>query len=67
MGHCSWELELGLELVAVFADSVLVPAGSTRTPAAAKALRYWRRGTEIKLAIIGHWPHDKPPASALRL
>jgi hypothetical protein len=55
------------ELVAVFADSVLVPAGSTRTPTAAKVLRYWRRGTEINLAVIGHWPHDKAPASALRL
>jgi hypothetical protein len=65
--HCSWELELGPELVAVFADSVLVPAGSTRTPTAAKVLRYWRRGTEINMAVIGHWPHDKTPASALRL
>jgi hypothetical protein len=55
------------ELVAVFADSVLVPAGSTRTPTAAKVLRYWRRGTEINLAVIGHWSHDKAPASALRL
>jgi hypothetical protein len=67
MGHCTWELELGPELVAVSYDSVLVPAGSTRTPTAAKVLRYWRRGTEIKLAVIGHWPHDKAPASALRL
>ena len=67
MGHCNWELELGPELVAVSSDSVLVPAGSTRTPTAAKVLRYWRRGTEIKLTVIGHWPHDKAPASALRL
>lgn len=67
MGTCSWELELGSELVAVFANSVLVPARSARTPTAAKVLRYWRRGTEIKLAVIGHWPHDKAPPSALRL
>ena len=67
MGHCSWELELGPELVAVSSDSVLVPAAAARTPTAAKVLRYWRRGTEIKLAVIGHWPHDKAPASALRL
>jgi hypothetical protein len=67
MGHCNWELELGPELVAVSSDSVFVPAGSTRTPTAAKVLRYWRRGTEIRLAVIGHWPHDKAPVSALRL
>jgi hypothetical protein len=67
MGHCTWALELGPELVAVSSDSVLVPPGSIRTPTAAKVLRYWRRGTEIKLAVIGHWPHDKAPASALRL
>jgi hypothetical protein len=67
MGHCTWELELGPELVAVSSDSVFVPSGSTRTPTGAKALRYWRRGTEIKLTVIGHWPHDKTPASALRL
>jgi hypothetical protein len=66
-GHCTWELELGPELVAVSSDSVFVPAGSTRTPTAKKWLRYWRRGTEIKLAVIGHWPHDKAPPSALRL
>jgi hypothetical protein len=67
MGHCTWELELGPELVAVSSDSVFVPSGSTRTPTAAQVLRYWRRGTEIKLTVIGHWPHDKAPASALRL
>jgi hypothetical protein len=67
VGHCSWELELGPELVSVSFDSVSVPAGSTRTPTATKVLRYWRRGTEIKLAVIGHWPHDKAPPSALRL
>jgi hypothetical protein len=67
MGHCSWELELGPELVAVSSDSVFVPAGSTRTPTAAKVLRYWRRGTEIKLAVIGHWPHDKAPRAAIAL
>jgi len=63
MGFCNWELELGPELVVVSSDSVLVPAGSIRTPTAAKWLRYWRRGTEIKLAVIGHWPHDKAPTS----
>jgi hypothetical protein len=64
--HCNWELELGPELVAVSSDSVFVPAGSIRTPTAAKMLRYWRRGTEITLGVIGHWPNDKAPASALR-
>jgi hypothetical protein len=59
--HCNWELELGPELVAVSSDSTLIPAGSTRTPLARKVLRYWRRGTEIRLKVIGHWPHDKPP------
>jgi hypothetical protein len=67
MGHCNWELELGPELVAVSSDSVLVPTRSARTPTAAKVLRYWRRGTEITLGVIGHWPHDRAPASALRL
>jgi hypothetical protein len=67
MGYCSWELELGPELVAVASDSVFVPSRSTRTPTAAKVLRYWRRGTEIRLTVIGHWPHHKAPASALRL
>lgn len=67
MGHCSWELELGPELVTVFSNSVFVPSRSIRTPTGAKVLRYWRRGTEIKLTVIGHWPHDKVPASALRL
>jgi hypothetical protein len=67
IGRCNWALELGPELVVVSSDSVLIPAGSTRTPTAAKVLRYWRRGTEIKLAVIGHWPHDKVPTSALRL
>jgi len=67
VGQCSWELELGPELVAASSDSVFVPAGSTRTPTAAKLLRYWRRGTEIKLTVIGHWPDDKAPPSALRL
>jgi hypothetical protein len=67
LGYCSWELELGPELVGVSSDSVFVPAGATRTPTAAKVLRYWRRGTEIKLAVLGHWPHDKAPGSALRL
>jgi hypothetical protein len=67
MGHCNWELELGPELVTVASDSVLVPARSRRTAEAAKVLRYWRSGTEIKLGVIGHWPHDKVPASAPRL
>jgi hypothetical protein len=67
MGFCTWELELGPELVDVSSNSVLVPAGSTRTPTAAKVLRYWRRGTEIRLSVVGHWPHDKEPSSALRL
>jgi hypothetical protein len=67
MAHCNWELELGPERVSVASDSVLVPAGSTRMPTAAKVLRYWRRGTEIKLVVIGHGPNDKAPASALRL
>jgi hypothetical protein len=67
IGRRTWELELGPELVDVSSDSVFVPSGSTRTPTAAKVLRYWRRGTEIKLAVIGHWPDDKAPASALRL
>jgi hypothetical protein len=59
MSHCSWELEAGPELVTVSADSVLVPARSTQTPDGVKVLRYWRRGTEIRLHVIGHWPHDK--------
>lgn len=67
MGYCTWELELGPERVAVFSNSVLVPAGSTHTPTAAKVLRYWRRGTEIQLSVIGHWPHDKEPSSGFRL
>jgi hypothetical protein len=67
MSHCNWGLELGPELVTVKSDSVFIPARSLRTPTAAKVLRYWRRGTEIKLTVIGHWPHDKAPASALRL
>jgi hypothetical protein len=67
MSHATWELELGPELVSVFADSVFVPTGSLRTPTAARVLRYWRRGTEVRLAVIGHWPHDRAPASALRL
>jgi hypothetical protein len=62
MSHCTWELELGPELVAVFSDSVFVPSGSTRTPTAAKVLRYWRGGTEIRLTVIGHWPHDRAPS-----
>ena len=61
MGHCNWELELGPELVAVSANSVFVPTRSTRTPTAEKVLRYWRRGTEITLSVIGHWPQDKAP------
>jgi hypothetical protein len=64
MGHCNWELELGPELVVVFANSVFVPTRSTRTPTVAKVLRYWRRGTEIRLSVIGHWPHDKAPSSS---
>jgi len=67
MGPCTWGLELGPELVAVSSDSVFLPSGSTRTPTGVKVLRYSRRGTEIKLAVIGHWPHDKAPTSALRL
>jgi hypothetical protein len=63
MGHCNWELELGPELVAVSSDSVFVPSGSTRKPIDAKVLRYWRRGTEITLGVIGHLPHDKAPAA----
>lgn len=62
MGHCTWELELGPELVIVSSNSVFVPTRSIRTPTAAKVLRYWRRGTEIRLDVIGHWPHDKPPS-----
>jgi hypothetical protein len=66
LGHCSWELELGPELVDAFADLLEVPSGHP-TQKVAEALRYWRRGTEIRLAIIGHWPHDKAPVSALHL
>jgi hypothetical protein len=65
--HCSWHLELGIELIGVVSDSLLVPPGPPRTRIAAKALRYWRRGTEISLTVAGHWPHGKAPASALRL
>lgn len=61
-GLCTWELELGPELVDVSANSTLIPARSTRTPFAKKVLHYWRRGTEIRLNVIGHWPHDKPPS-----
>ena len=67
MGHCTWELELGPELVTVMSDTVLIPARSRRTPQAAKVLRHWRAGTEIRLDVIGHWPHDKVPASAPRI
>jgi hypothetical protein len=59
--HCNWDLELGPELVAVFSDSLLVPHGRERTRIARKALRYWRRGTEIHLVVIGHWPRTGPP------
>jgi pimeloyl-ACP methyl ester carboxylesterase len=65
-GHCNWELELGPELVIASADSVKVPAGHP-TPKVAELLRSWRRGTEIRLTVIGHWPHDEAPASAPRL
>jgi hypothetical protein len=59
--HCNWELELGPELVAVSSGSLLAPPGPPRTQIAAKALRYWRRGTEIRITVIGHWPHGKAP------
>jgi hypothetical protein len=61
LGHCNWELEVGPELVAASADLLKVPSGPP-TRKVAEALRYWRRGTEIQLTVIGHWPHDKAPA-----
>lgn len=65
-GHCNWELELGPELVIASADLLKVPSGRP-TRKVAEALRYWRQGTEIRLTVIGHWPHDKPPTSAPHL
>jgi hypothetical protein len=60
IGSCSWELELGPELVGAAADTLQVPPGPP-TQKVAGALRYWRRGTEVRLTVIGHWPHDKAP------
>jgi len=64
MGHCSWALEFGSQLVVVYADSVFVPRRSRRTPIARKVLRYWRSGTEVRL-VIGRGPHGRVPASVL--
>jgi len=52
--HCNWGLELGPERVGVSSDSLLAPPGPPRTRTATKALRYWRRGTEIRMTVIGH-------------
>jgi hypothetical protein len=62
LSHCSWELEVGRERVSASSDSLLVPPGRARTRFARKALRYWRSGTEVRLTVIGHWPHGKAPA-----
>jgi hypothetical protein len=62
LGFCNWGLELGPELVSASADLLKVPSGRP-TRKVAEALPYWRRGTEIRLTVIGHWPHDKAPAS----
>lgn len=56
MRHCSWTLEAGAQLVAVFADSVDVPSRATHTRIGRKVLRYWRRGTEIRLGVTGPQP-----------
>ncbi len=66
LGHCTWELELGPELVVASANLLKVPPGAP-TGKVAEALRYWRRGTEIKLTVIGHWPRDKVPKDASSL
>jgi hypothetical protein len=62
--HCNWALEAGPELVDAAADSLSVPPGRARTRFARKALRYWRSGTELRLTVIGHWPHDKGPTQS---
>jgi hypothetical protein len=58
---CAWNLEIGPELLAVFTNTLSMPPGPPRTRKARKALRYWRRGTEIQMVVIGHWPHGKEP------
>jgi hypothetical protein len=65
--HCNWELEVGPELVGAKADSLLVPPGRARTRIARRALRSWRRGTEVRLTVFGHWPHGTAPKNALHL
>jgi hypothetical protein len=58
---CHWAFELGPELVLLSVDSLLVPPGRARSRFALRALRWWRSGTEIRMTVIGHWPHDKEP------
>jgi hypothetical protein len=60
LGHCNWELEIGRELVLASMNLLEVPSGPP-TPKVAQALRYWRRGTEIRLRVIGHWRDGKAP------
>ena len=60
---CAWNLEIGPELVDVFTTSLSLPRG-LRTRSARKALRYWRRGTEVRMAVVGHWPQDRAPQGA---
>ena len=61
---CAWNLEIGPELVDVFTNSLSIPPGPPRTQRARKALRYWRPGTEVRMAVVGHWAHDKVPKGA---
>jgi hypothetical protein len=65
--HCSWHLEVGIELVGVSSNSLRVPPGRAQTQFGRKVLRSWRRGTEIELTVAGHWPGGKAPKNALRL
>jgi hypothetical protein len=59
---CAWGLELGRELVMFTSTSLLAPPGKPKTRIARKVLSSWRRGTEIEMTVIGHWPHDKVPS-----
>ncbi len=64
LGACAWSMEIGPELVDVFTNSLSIPTGLPRTQRARKALRYWRPGTEVRMAVLGHWPDDKVPNGA---
>jgi hypothetical protein len=60
---CHAAVEFGPERITIFSESLAAPPGRPRTRTAAKAFRAWRRGTEIRMAVIGHWPHGTAPPS----